>query len=136
MPIAVIAPRAIARILSPSVGQHRCAGRRADRIPGEILIAEPLSGSALIVDLAPYAYRHRKSDRSAERGSVIHARSLQRAIGDALDEHRHEEVLDLVGAEPAVVNRNGLRVDEIYSEAKPIERIHSTRVSGAGFRLS
>src|SRR4029078_11778380 len=59
---------------------------------------------------------------------MVGPRPLERAVRDALDEERHEEVFELVDAEPRVLVRDGvLRVDEIPRQAQTQDLGHFLR---------
>src|SRR5450756_1876295 len=63
---------------------------------------------------------------------MIHARRLERAVRHALDESRHEEVLDLVDAEPRVgMQGSCLPIHEIDRQAETEKLIHFDRPRGA-----
>src|SRR6266550_680111 len=96
--------------------KHCCARCNSQRVPGEILVAEPLSRRSLVMDLSRDAERRGDTDRGGQRRTTLDVSGLQHAVGNALDERRHEEVLDLVDPEPAVMHNRCLGENQIRDQ--------------------
>ena len=83
------------------MAKHEECGTSTSRIPRYVMETERLA-SLPVVDLLPNAEYRRDADCASERRIAMRTRCPQSAEGQALDESRHQKVLDLVCSEPAV----------------------------------